>query len=417
MDEGRVMPSAKDVEGGSAGGDGDENIPDWTTWLRSRLERVSSSERTAAGSAEAPAPEVVADEEPDQRPAQDSPAEDQAVSDQGVGFAERLPVEVASGQASSVVAGGPEGAPATSATASVPNAPVPPVPSTPDVPTPAAPDAAFVIEIEALRAAVTALVAGVGALTDMFTGFRSVVSERLNEYNGLEIGERLQRLGHGIEGLGKLRGEFEENRRLQADTIAELRHNEAEIGLRLQRLVEGMDKLVAVRSDDDRWAEVMGRLLDEVDAERQAGERELLAAEGVIERLDGLEQALGRVTTDVSEAMTRLPDAPDGERRAGDEELLAAEAVIERLDGLEQALDRMAGDVAEMTAALRLSEDRAQAAASAEVQLPPRSVPMDDDGAITLPPARRPAARPPGGRAAPLRAERRPGSSRRRPAG
>lgn len=412
MDEGRVMPSAKDVEGGSASGDGDENIPDWTTWLRSRLERVSSSERTAAGSAEAPAPEVVADEEPDQRPAQDSLAKDQAVSDQGVGFAERLPVEVASAQASSVEAGGPVGGPATSATA-----PVPPVPPARDVPTSAAGDSAFVIEIEALRAAVTALVAGVGALTDMFTGFRSVVSERLNEYNGLEIGERLQRLGHGIEGLGKLRGEFEENQRLQASTIAELRHNETEIGERLQRLTEGMDKLVAVRSDDDRWAEVMGRLLDEVDAERQAGERELLAAEGVLERLDGLEQALGRVTADVSEALNRLPDALEGERRAREEDELTGEEVVARLDGLEQALDRMAGDVAEMTAALRASEDRAQGATSTEVQLPPRSVSMDEDGAITPSPRRRPAARPQGRRAAPLRAERRPGAPRRRPAG
>lgn len=403
------MPSAKDVEGGSASGDGDENIPDWTTWLRSRLERVSSSERTAAGSAEAAAPEVVADEEPDQRSAQDSPARDQTVSDQGVGFAERLPVEVASAQASSMEAGGVANAPATSATA--------PVPPTPDVPSSAAADSAAVIEIEALRAAVTALVAGVGALTDMFTGFRSVVSERLNEYNGLEIGERLQRLGHGMEGLGKLRGEFEENQRLQASTIAELRHNETEIGERLQRLTEGMDKLVAVRSDDDRWAEVMGRLLDEVDAERLAGERELLAAEGVLERLDGLEQALGRVTADVSEALNRLPDALEGERRAREEDELTGEEVVARLDGLEQALDRMAGDVAEMTAALRASEDRAQGATSTEVQIPPRSVSVDEDGAITPSPRRRPAARPQGRRTAPLRAERRPGAPRRRPAG
>lgn len=413
MDDGRVMPSAKDVEGGSVSGDGDENIPDWTTWLRSRLERVSTSERTAAASTEAPAQEVVAGEHPDQRSAEDSPPEDEGVSGEG----DRLPAEDVAAEAwSSVEDDVPEqpdvpveasAGPRTAA------APIAPVPAVRDVAPPPAPDPAFVIEIEALRAAVTALVAGVGALTDMFTGFRSVVSERLNEYNGLEIGERLQRLGHGIEGLGRLRGEFEENRRLQATTIAELRQSEAEIGERLQGLANSMEKLVAIRSDDDRWAEVMGRLLDEVDAERQAGEREMLAAEGVLERLGGLEEAMGRVTVDVSEAMARLPDLLDAERRAREQEELTAGKVIGRLDKLEQALDRIAGDVAHMTAALRASEDRAQAVASAEARRPP-SAGHGDDGAAE-PPSTRRAARPPGRRATPLRAERPTGASRRRP--
>ena len=436
MDDGRVMPSAKDVEGGSASGDGDENIPDWTTWLRSRLERVSTSERTAAASTEAPAQDVLADEQPDQRRAEDSPPLDPGLTAEGVGFAERVPVEeVASEDSSPVEAAAPEeahapeeaaapeevaaaeeGATAEEAPAASPTAPAPiaAVPTTRDVPAPPAPDSAFVIEIEALRAAVTALVAGVGALTDMFTGFRSVVSERLNEYNGLEIGERLQRLGHGMEGLGKLRGEFEENRRLQAATIAELRHRQAEVGERLQGLARGMEKLVAIRSDDDRWAEVMGRLLDEVDAERQAGEREMLAAEGVLHRLDGLEEALGRVTADVSDAMTRLPDVADGERRAREQEELTAAKVVDRLDGLEQALDRIAGDVADMTAVLRASKDRAQAVASAEGQRPP-SAGHGDAGANRPSSTRRPAARPQGRRATPLRAERPTGASRRRP--
>ncbi|HEV2069646.1 MAG TPA: hypothetical protein VGR26_07630 [Acidimicrobiales bacterium] len=411
------MPSAKDVEGESGSGDGEENIPDWTTWLRSRLERVSNSERTAAGSTEAPAREADGHDQPEpRRPA--GPADEQAVSDEGVGSAERLPVEVTPSEQASPVPDdhseddGPEVPLATSATTSARMAPPPTTSERPIAPVP---DSAFLIEMEALRAAVTALVAGVGVLTDTFTGFRSVVSERLTEYNGLEIGERLQRLGHGIEGLGKLRGEFEENRRLQATTIAELRHNEAEVGERLQRLAEGMEKLVAIRSDDDRWAEVMGRLLDEVDAERHAGEREVLAGEGVIERLDGLDQALGRITADVSEAMARLPDALDGERRATEREELTTEKVVGRLDGLEQGLDRIAAEVAEVTAVLRSSEDRAQALASAEVQPPPSPGPVDDDGPITPSLTRRPAARPEGRRAAPLRAERRTGASRRRP--
>ena len=367
MEEGRVMPSAKDVEGGSAGGDGDENTPDWNTWLRSRLERVSTSERTAAASTEAPAKEVLADEQPGQRRVEDSPAQDPGVPAEGVGFAERVPVEeVASGDSSPVEADAPEEASAASPTAS---APIAPVPTTRDVP---APDSVFLIEIEALRAAVTALVGGVGALTDMFTGFRSVVSERLNEYHGLQIGERLQ------------------------------------------GLTEGMEKLVAIRSDDDRWAEVMGRLLDELEAERQAGDREMLAAESVLERLDGLEEAQGRVTADVSEAMARLLDGLDGDRRAREQEELTAAKVTDRLDELEQALDRMAGDVADMTAVLRASEDRAQAVASAEEQRPP-SAGHGDDHATGRSSSRRPAARPQGRRATPLRAERPTGTSRRRP--
>ncbi|CAN5204942.1 hypothetical protein BH24ACT1_BH24ACT1_13230 [soil metagenome] len=407
MDEGRVMPSAEKDMGEPAKGGGDEDIPDWTTWLRSRLERVSSSERTAAESAEAASQEVVGG---DEQGVEDGGAEDEVLSVEGVGFEETLPVEdVAPKEASPIEGAGPEGPPAAPASPAAAMTPAPaPLPG---------PDSAFVVEIEALRAAVTALVAGVGALTDTFTGFRSVVNDRLSEYNGLEIGERLQRLAHGMEDLAKIRGELEDNRRLQATTNAELRQNDAEVSERLERLAEGMESLLAVRSDDERWAEVMGRLLDEVDAERHAGEREMLAAGGVIERLDGLEHALRRITEEVSEGLTRLPDVVDAERRAEEREALSDEKVVGRLDRLDQALRQVATDVAEVTAVQRSSADRAQASPrDNDADHLVRAMPAPDAAATRASSSpRKPSVRPPGRRATPLRAERPTAPFRSRP--
>lgn len=388
MDEGRVMPSAKE-EGESARGDGDEDIPDWTTWLRSRLERVSSSERTAAEQAEAAPDEVVADKEPEE------------------GADEKQVVQEPSSAPASPPPPPPVSAPPVSAppVSPPPPPPVSPPPVSPEPPRPASPapapapvptsgtDSSVGSETEALRAAVTALTAGVGALTDTFTAFREQVIERLHEYS-----ETVQRASE------RTAAELEDNRRMQAVANAELRQNDAEVTERLQRLADGMEGLAALRSDDERWAEVMGRLLDEVDAERQAGEREVLAAGGVIERLDGLEGAMARITAEVSGGMGRSGDALEAEQQARERDTLTAEKVLGRLNELDQALRQIAADVGRA----RRSND--------EVQLPARAVRASDASTRkSSSSTRKPPTRAPVRRSAPLRADRPTPASRRRP--
>ncbi|HWH35828.1 MAG TPA: hypothetical protein VNT56_10985 [Acidimicrobiales bacterium] len=240
-----------DDQGSAPAPEPGEDAPDWTTWLRSRLERVSNSERRATGEA-------------------------------------------------------------------------PP---------------ALLVEMEALRAAVASLVAGIGALTDSFSTFRSGLNERLDEHTRrvreaarqsasgtdqarqaltgatADLGRALAAVEGRLDGVaGQLQelaaaGEASPAPSAAGSGTDELRSILADQGERLDRLVLGMDELVAVRSDDDRWAEVMGRLLDEIDAERVA-EAEAPGRPEPAGGLDEIEDSLVRIEADLSQLASRPPPAP-----------------------------------------------------------------------------------------------------------
>lgn len=350
---------------------GDEEAPDWTTWLRSRLERVSSSERKA-GESVRDAPGEAGD---DQQHGEDSTSPP-ATAPPGSG-----PAPVASGPG--LVKSSPASIPPRSPAASA---------STP-APTPGS----TAVEIEALRAAVTALVAGVGALADTFSGFRSVVTERLEEYSGTVL--RVTK---------DTAAELEEHRKVHAGSTDELGRTVAEVSDRLQRLAGGMEELTMIRGDDERWAEVMGRLLDEVDAERQAGERQKSTTEGVVKRLDGLDQALQRIAAEVTEMAV-------GQQR-----------ITAELTEMAVGHHRVAADVAQVAVAQRSSAKAATQQLAAELDRPPRltdaqvrllaeavlEVAAEKRSSPSSPPPFRPSAPPRGRRQTPLRAQRKARPSR-----
>ncbi|MBA3955729.1 MAG: hypothetical protein H0X58_03605, partial [Acidimicrobiia bacterium] len=185
------MVDKKDEEDPAPASD-DQDAPDWTTWLRSRLERVSSSERKAAGSVH------------------------------------EVPGESVGGDEQGRTGTGPEGETATPAPT--------PAPTPGPTPAPRVPALTFgsttvpLSEIEALRAAVTALVAGVGTLADTFSGFRSSVTDRLEEYS-----ETVQRV------TSDTATELGEYRKAQAGSTDDLGRAVAEVRERLRGLSRDME--------------------------------------------------------------------------------------------------------------------------------------------------------------------------------
>jgi uncharacterized phage infection (PIP) family protein YhgE len=464
--------------------DGDEDAPDWTTWLRSRLERVSSSERKAAGSVDESAGEPVGGDE--QRgaatPSEPAPARPPLAAPTPAPVPPPGPVQTPA----PVPPPGPVQTPAPVP----PPGPVQTPAPVPPRPAPTTPGSGS--EMEALRAAVTALVAGVAALADTFSGFRSVMTERLDEYSGAvlqvsrdtaaeleehrkvhvgaseasagnvaEVSDELRRLAGGMQDLAIIRSELEEHRKVHAGSTDELGRDVAEIGERLRRLAAGMDDLATIRdeleehrkvhvgaseasagsvaevsdqlqrlaagmehladirSDDERWAEVMGRLLDDVDAERQAGERERSAADSMAERLQGLEHVVQGVVADLAEMAA-------GNQRLGEEvgEVTASQQRVgEELAEITATQQRIAEVLAEMAAGQqRVAEEVAEVAAVArepEPDMEPVPLRLDDAQIRMLAEVVREAAadkRPPppprGPRQAPLRAERKSASPR-----
>ncbi len=398
--------AAKREEEEPAAPSGGDDAPDWTTWLRSRLERVSNSERKAADSGQ-DVPEEVAGGDP---PKPEGP--------------------VPQGNAA------PKTAPAPPAPAPAP-APGSARPAPTPVPVrPAAAASTSGSEVDALRAAVTALVAGVGALADTFSGFRTTVTERLDEYR-----ETL------LRATTDTATELEAHRQVHAGAATDEPNAAlAEVNDRLQRLAAGMDHLTTIRGDDERWAEVMGRLLDEVDAERQASEQERSVTGGVIERLEGLEQAMQGIATDVAEnvagqqriaaelaELAELAAAYPGftaewaQFVEGQERLAsyvaqmaqAQQGVTAEMAQVAEGQQRIAEDVAELAQAQQRQADevtqmalaqRASAEAEAVLEGAVRDAAIEQR---PLPPVRPPASS--GRRRAPLRAERqapRPGRSR-----
>ncbi len=495
------MAAKRDEEDPAAPSGGDDS-PDWTTWLRSRLERVSNSEREAADSVQ-DVPEEVAGGDP---PQPEGPVP------QGHAAPKSAPAAPA-----------PPPAPGSARSAPTP-APAPVLPApTPAPVLPAVAASTSGSEVDALRAAVTALVAGVGALADTFSGFRTTVTERLDEYRETllrattdtateleahrqvhaaatdkpatdepdpalaEVNVQLQRLAAGIADLTLIRTEMEAHRQVHAaaaepdpalaevndqlqrlsagmDDVAAIRteleaHRQVhaaadadadepdpalgEVNDQLQRLAAGIDHVAAIRGDDERWAEVMGRLLDEVDAERQATEQERSVTGGVIERLEGLEQAVQGIATDVAEnvagqqriatELAEMAEAYPGftaewaqfvegqERLAGyvaqigqaqqgvtaevTHLVLGQQRIVEDVAELARAQQRQADEVTQMALAQR---------ASAEAEAVLEGV-VRDAAIEQRPPSPVRSPAPPGRRRAPLRADRQsapPGRSR-----
>lgn len=278
--------------------------------------------------------------------------------------------------------------------------------------------------MEALRAAVTALVTGFAALADTFSGFRSVMTERLHEYSGAVLQVSRDTVA-----------ELKEHRKVHAGASESSAGNVAEVSDQLQRLAAGMEHLAGIRSDDERWAEVMGRLLDDVDAERQAGERERSAAESMAERLQGLEHVVQGVVADLAEMAAgnqrlaeEVGEVTATQQRVGAElaEITKTQQrVTEVLAEMAAGQQRVADDVAEVAATQqRVAEDVAEVAAVARQAAPDlEAVPLrlDDAQIRMLAEVVREAAaekRPPppvplrGRRQAPLRAERKSASPR-----
>ncbi|MBA2438121.1 MAG: hypothetical protein H0V52_07195 [Acidimicrobiia bacterium] len=243
-----------------------------------------------------------------------------------------------------------------------------------------------------------------------------------------------------MDDLATIRVELEEYRTTHTgstdelgSTVAEIGGAVAEMSVRLQRQAATMEDLTALRGDDERWAEVMGRLLDEVDAERQTGQREDAAPEGVVERLTGLEHALQSVAADVAELVSNQQGAAAADAA---EMVLAQQSLVAEVAAVAAAQQGVAADLADVAAAQRVSADQQRAPLQldeAQVRLLAEAVlgaasdmrpsPADSsppamvDALAETPPSapdKRPApAR--GHRAAPLRAERKaPSPGRRR---
>jgi uncharacterized coiled-coil protein SlyX len=200
-----------------------------------------------------------------------------------------------------------------------------------------------------------------------------------------------------MDDLATIRVELEEHRTTHTgstdelgSTVAEIGGAVAEMSVRLQRQAATMENLAALRGDDERWAEVMGRLLDEVDVERQTGQREDAAPEGVVERLTGLEHALQSVAAD-------LADVAAAQRVSADQQRAPLQLDEAQVRLLAEAVLGAASDMRPSPA-----DSSPPAMVDALAETPPSA------------PDKRPApAR--GRRAAPLRAERKaPSPGRRR---
>jgi hypothetical protein len=250
--------------------DDHDEVPDWTVWLRARLERVSSSEGktadreatalpapvqvgagdsgdsgggTIATSPEVSAPPATADPtaDPVTSPAStDTDADPDAETDADTDADTETDQSSASAAKASppVTAGQPQ--------AVVSSAAGPPPAVAPSV---ALPDPTLTIALESLRSASMALSARVDALADTTSSFRSVLNERLDEY-----AETVLRVAKGNA------SDIEEYRRMHAASITELRRTGTETADSLARLAGRMEELVTTQADDERWAEVLGQL-------------------------------------------------------------------------------------------------------------------------------------------------------------
>ncbi len=316
--------------------------PDWTVWLRSRLERLASSE----GKEDGAEPPLDAALDPFLPPRPSAPVEDPAPPEVEVtAGGEVVPASFSeSPQQDAALPTGPDpgvvaGLDALrSAVAALPTGPDPGVVAGLEAlrsavaALPTGPDPGVVAGLEALRSATTALSIRVEALADANSSFRSVLNERLDEY-----AETVLRVVKGTT------SNLDEYRRMHATSITELRRTGAETAGSLARLAGRMEELATIQGDDERWVEVMGQLCDEVTAERAWGRshEEVRAEEAVSssERLGAVEEVLDRLAAQVAGLAARVQVAQEQPRREhsfGETELqtlaaAVAEALAERL--------------------------------------------------------------------------------------
>lgn len=430
---------------GTAPGSGGDT-PDWTTWLRSRLERVARSERRGA---------AVVDDDTSTDTSTDDDAnavtEASAVAGTGTSFDTDTDIDddihtdiEASGDSDTGTEAPPSPLPrpedlfvdsppdwlqpslppdasarATSGfgTRVLPPPPGPPPPpatgSSPGPPTAPAVEQGF----SSAMAAVVALSARIDALVDATTGFRSALSERLDTSSD--------------EVLGVARStaaDLDEHRRSQDAAITGLQGSATENAEVLHRLTERVEHLATVAGDDEHLVDAVRPVIEANAAEQRAGaQRTQEALVAMSERLDRLEESLSQLVAGLSgleeqlavpvddepwvEAVRQVFEEVAGARR-GDEERAeeALSGVPERLVGVERALDELAEDLAAVRAgpaspALELDQSQVRAIAVAVAQM------LDD-----RPPAPPGPAFPASDRSPPEQVEARPPTPRRRSA-
>ncbi len=306
----------------------DAGSPDWTVWLRSRLERVAISERQGADTGSDEKEGTGSDEEG--REAEAATAGNSTAEDAGPAADRRhsepfLPVpEPRSDDAELALRlDWPEHplqqaltAESLQVPASVDPAPPPPpvvarVAPAPD-PTPAilagldslqtavsalpsGPDPAILAGLDSLQTAVSALPARIDAAADATGSFRSVMNDRIDEYV-----ETVMRAAKGTS------SDLEEYRRMHASSITELRRVTIDTAETLRRLTGWIEELATVQGDDERWAHAMTGVFEEMAAERRAQEDHLT---DTLSSLSSLPGRLDQVEGGLREALAELADA------------------------------------------------------------------------------------------------------------
>lgn len=412
-----------DDPAGTGGGD----TPDWTTWLRSRLERVARSERRGAevvSDTEAEGDGDGAEDEVDEDgptgtdvpPPSPMGAEDTAAIDPQLDWLQPSQPDAAA-RATSALRTGPVPPPPVPV---APHAPPPPPPAEPAA-APPPPGPAFDRDLESVMTAVVALTARIDALVDATTGYRTALDERLDEH-----GEAVLR---AITTDGSDR---EEHRRSHDAAIAEVQRSTTETAGTLRRLTDEVEHLATVVGDDERWVGAVRTVVDADAAERRAaGQRTEDALTALSERLDGIEGAVSGIATLLSGLQEHLAPPGDDEPWAeavrqvfeevagahrGDEERAeeALSGIPERLGDVERALGQLAAELAEARAqpappAPELGPAQVRAIATAVAEMlgdrPPAS-PAPATPAGDRPPEKQGPPRPatPRRRSAPLRA-------------
>ena len=384
--------------------------PDWTTWLRSRLERVARSERrgaevvdddasadtdTGSGDDTRAAAEASAVAESETSLDTDDDVATDTDTDSGADDDVSTDADSGADSDSDADAGADAGADADSRTEASrpplpgpergfvdspadwlqpslpPDAstrstsgfgtrvlPPPPVPPPSTSSSPSAPTAEAVEQgLGSAMVAVVALSARIDALVDATTGFRTALSEHLDT--------------SADEVLGVTRttaADLAEHRRSHDAAITQLQGSTIENAEALHRLTERVEHLVTMAGDDEHLVDAVRPVIEANAAEQRAGgQRTEEALAAMSERLDRLEESLGQLVAGLSgleeqlavpgddepwaEAVRQVFEEVAGARR-GDEERTeeALSGVPERLGGVERALDELAEDLAAVRA-------------------------------------------------------------------